>query len=283
LMFREIKQSFSGFEYRILFYRYGYSPHYAEDVVDPRDGREKLVLAVPHTTRKVGTIVVYDPQRDLIEWEYRLPDGSTSTNPHVAHMITEVNPVTGSWLEIAGKIKAEPGDIIAPARDNTWIVIDRDSKVIKYKLKPGFNAHSVHDIVPSKDGRNLIISDWGLDLIAKIDPEGSIQWQSSRIYHPSKISVIEEVFETPHTPSFGGDYIVASNRIAHGVHEISDRDGLDQWRCGSLEKGGVNTLWPGKAHSAFRTSLAENEGDLTVIGFEAGGGIVAVDRDCRPR
>jgi len=282
---QEVRQAFGEFEFRILFYRYGYSPHYAEHVVDPRDGREKLVLAIPHTTPKASTIVIYDLRRDVIEWEFTLPGGEASTNPHVAHMVADVNPVTGSWIDVAGIINAEPGDIVAPARDNTWVVIDRDRKAVKYKLKPLFKAHSVHDIVPSRDGKSLIVSDWGSNLVAKIDPRGPIEW-SREIFNASKISVVEAVKGSPHNPSFGGDYVVASNRAAQGVHEVRDSDGVEVWVCGSYtDKPGfrVNTLWPGKPHSAFRTGLAENEGNLTIIGFEAGGGIVAVDSDCRPR
>jgi len=41
-------------------------------------------------------------------------------------------------------------------------------------------------------------------------------------------------------------------------------------------------FWPFTPHSAFRIGVAELGGQLTIVGFEAGGGIVALDRDCDP-
>jgi len=269
--------SYSGFRFRILFYRYGYTPHYTEHIVDPRDGREKLVLAVPHTTPKQGTIVIYDPLRDEIEWEYTLPQGSV-TNPHMAHMVTDINPITGSWLDIASKIGAETGDIVAPARDNTWVVIDRDTKQIKKKITPQFNAQWVHDIIPSKDGQNLIITDWTAGILAKITPSGSIVWSFSDSF-PAKISYIETA-QNGHDPSLGGDYIVVFNQADKCVREVKD-DGSIVWLCGA-KPSDINATWTSAPHSAFRMGLAELRGVSTVIGYEAGGGIVAVDKFCRP-
>jgi type II restriction/modification system DNA methylase subunit YeeA len=40
--------------------------------IDPLDGREKLVLAIPHTTPNAGKVVIYDIENDVVEWEVNL-------------------------------------------------------------------------------------------------------------------------------------------------------------------------------------------------------------------
>jgi hypothetical protein len=71
------------------------------------------------------------------------------------------------------------------------------------------------------------------------------------------------------------------NRDVEGVYEVDDDGGI-AWSCAS-KPGGVNVFWPFTPHSAFRIGVAELGGQLTIVGFEAGGGMVALDRDCRPR
>jgi hypothetical protein len=148
---RDIIVGYGGFKFRILFYKYGYTPHYAEHIVDPVDGREKLVLAVPHTTPARGRILIFNPEEGRVEWEVSVP-GSSVPNPHMAHVVSEINPLTGSWVEVANSMGLELGDIIAPSGDNSWVVIDRRTGAVKRMVKPGFNARWVHDIIPSVNG-----------------------------------------------------------------------------------------------------------------------------------
>jgi len=60
-----------------------------------------------------------------------------------------LNPVTDSWLNVIRSINAKLGNIVALARNNTWAIIDRDKRMIKYKVRHNFEAYSTHDIVPS--------------------------------------------------------------------------------------------------------------------------------------
>jgi hypothetical protein len=276
---------FGGFKYRVLFYRFGYSPHYAEHVIDPLDGREKLVLAIPHTTPNAGKVAIYDIENDVIEWKVNLAKLSDwiKPNPHVAHMIVDedfMNPVTGSWAQVMDKIRASPGDIIAPAPDNTWVVIDRRTKSVKFKLKPVFVAKWVHDIVPSTSGDGLIVTDYGVGVF-KVGFDGSIRWGPIIGGSSAKLSRVFHAIREGHEPGFGGDYIAVANRDTSGVYEVSN-EGSITWFCGS-NLGAINVFWPFTPHSAFRLGLAKRGGNLTVVGLEAGGGIVAIDKDCRPR
>ncbi len=275
----DIVVGYGGFKFRILFYRYGYTPHYAEHVVDPVDGREKLVLAIPHTTPNRGKILIFDLEERRIEWEVSLPEGPIH-NPHMAHMISDVNPITGSWIDTANFLDLELGDIIAPSRDNSWVVIDRKTGTVKRKIKPGYNARWVHDIIPSIRGDGFIVSDYGVGFY-KLRLDGSTIWGPILGSGAAKISFIENAIPNWHSPSFGGSYLLVKNRDIDGVYEI-DEDGNIVWKCTS-SPGHVNVFWPFTPHSAFRVGVAELGGQLTIVGFEAGGGIVALDRDCRPR
>ena len=268
-----------GFRFRILFYRYGYTPHYAEHIVDPVDGREKLVLAIPHTTPARGRILIFDPEEGRVEWEVSVP-GSSVPNPHMAHMISEINPLTGSWVEVANSMGLELGDIIAPSGDNSWVVIDRRTGAVKRVVKPGFNARWVHDLIPSVNGDGFIVSDYGVGFY-KVRFDGSPVWGPLLGDGAAKISFVELATPKWHSPSFGGRYILVRNRDVEGVYEVDDDGGI-AWSCAS-KPGGVNVFWPFTPHSAFRIGVAELGGQLTIVGFEAGGGIVALDRDCRPR
>ena len=81
---------------RVLFNKYGYAPHYAEHVIDPLDGKPKLVMADPHIRHSV---YIYNLVDKKIEWEFRVP-GSRVPNPHVAHIITDEkheNPLIGHF------------------------------------------------------------------------------------------------------------------------------------------------------------------------------------------
>jgi len=278
--------SYSGFKYRILFYRFGYSPHYAEHVIDPVDGREKLVLAVPHTTPNSGKIVIYDIEEDTLE-EIDLKGLVTwsVSNPHTAHMIVDndsMNPVTGSWAGVlgSGKLNANPGDIFAPAPDNSWVVIDRKTKSIKQRITPAYGAGWLIDAIPSINGDGLIVTDYQKGAY-KIGFDGSTKWGPLLGNVGARLTKIHHALYSGVESSFGGDYIVCKNYDYNGVYELKD-NGTIVWKC---EAGPsiINNFLTSKPFTAFRLGVAELEGNLTVVGFEAGGGILALDRNCRPR
>ncbi|OYT37979.1 MAG: hypothetical protein B6U89_06540 [Desulfurococcales archaeon ex4484_58] len=264
-----------GLKLRLLFGRWGYAPHYAEHVIDPVDGREKLLLADPHIRHSV---YIYDLNRGVIEWEYRVP-GEQVVNPHIAHMVTDDNPVTGPyWSSIADKINAGLGDIVCADRDNRLIVIDRVSKKIKNVIKIP-DTKWLHEVLPSKQGDGLIVSDYSSGWFRKIGFDGSVKW-SLGIEKAAKASTIYARAST-HIESFGGDYLFVSNSEVHGVYEVNE-NGEVEWMC-PCRYPCVNATWMYHPHSAFRYGLAEAGGNLTIIGFEGGGGVIGVDRECRPR
>jgi len=266
---------FAGFRFRVLFGRWGFAPHYAEHVVDPLDGGVKLVMADPHVRHSV---VIYDLDGGVVEWEFRVP-GSRVPNPHIAHLVADENPVTGPfWSFVAEKINAQLGDIVCADMDNRLIVIDREKKAVKNVINIP-DARWLHDIIPSKNGDGLIVDDYTAGWIRKIDFDGSVKW-SMQVKSAAKISTIYAKASS-HIESFGGDYLAVSNSDPYGVYEITD-DGRVVWSC-PPEPPCLNATWLSHPHSAFRYGLAELGGNLTVIGLEGGGGIIAIDRDCRPR
>jgi len=266
---------YSGFKYSILFFKPGYTPHYAEHVIDPVDGREKLVLAIPHTLY-AGHILIYDIENDVIEWDVNLGQlvPWNVSNPHIAHMIVDddnSNLWTGSWSGIIGpgKINAEPGDIIAPAPNNTWVVIDRKTKRIKWTLKPSYSASSywVDDIIPSVNNDGVIVSDYNNGLF-KLDFNGSIKWAISQS-HTAAVSRIVA------GGSLGGSYIASINTGSGAVWEVDDSGNI-VWGTNKPVNGvgyvPLPTPW-----SAFRKGYPETT-VTTIIGLEGGGGgIIAVD------
>ncbi|MEM4953741.1 MAG: hypothetical protein QXR51_06525 [Desulfurococcaceae archaeon] len=307
---------FGGLKFRVLFSKWGYAPHYAEHVIDPLDGKPKLVMADPHiryirhsvyiyrhSVYIYGVhiyghrVYIYDPVKKEIEWEFKVP-GQLS-NPHIAHMVTDQNPITGPfWSLVADKIKASPGDIVCADGDNNLIVIDRERKNVKHVLKIP-DSKWLHDIIPSVNGDGLIIDDYSRGWVRKIDFNAKTIWElnfekicevklsenSTIKLQPCKASPckMSTVYAkaSKHEESYGGDYIVVNNSNPHGVYEISDEGEL-LWSCPSNPPC-MNATWLYHPHSAFRTGLAEFRSNLTVIGLEGGGGIIAVDRECRPR
>jgi len=266
---------FAGFKFRVLFAKWSWAPHYAEHVIDPLDGREKLVIADPHVRHAVA---IYDPVRGVIEWELQVP-GRLVPNPHIAHMVTDQNPVTGPfWSNIAEKIGAQPGDIVCADRDNRLVVIDRDRRAVKKAISIP-DAKWLHDIIPSKSGDGVIIDDYSAGWVRKVGFDGSIKW-SIPLKMASKISTIYAVASS-HVESFGGDYLVVSNDNPHGIYEVTD-NGEKVWAC-PPDPPCINATWLNHPHSGFRYGLAELGGNVTVVGLEGGGGIIAVDKDCRPR
>lgn len=72
------------------------------------------------------------------------------------------------------------------------------------------------------------------------------------------------------------------NSAPYGIFELRDEDGKIVESIPRGE-GTLNNFWCNNPHSAFRKGIAEHRGNLTVIGFEGGGGIVAIDQWQRPR
>jgi len=258
---------FRGFKFRILFYKHGYAVHYAEHVVDLRDGREKLVMADPHNR---FSVIVYDVVKGVVEEEIPVP-GKTLPNPHTAHLLLEDVPV----------VNGKAGDILCVDRDGRWVLIDRDEKKVKWSLSLS-DAEWPHDIIPVEGG--FVVTDYGAGgsggFVRKVSFSGATLW-SLPMSNAAKISkIFSSTASSIHGSSFGGDYIVVQNSVVGRVYEVSD-DGRIVWRC-PRGYGETNSTWLFKPHSAFRLGLAELGGNLTVVGLEAGGGIIAVDRNCRP-
>lgn len=260
----------AGFKFKILFYKPGYTPHYAEHVTDPRDGREKLIMADPHNT---FSIIIYDSAKGVIEDEVKV-SGSIIPNPHTAHIVMNKIP----------KISAEPGDILCSDRAGRWVLIDRDSHRVKWNLILE-DSEWPHDILLSPSSEGFIVTDYGAGgyggFVRRIALNGTTVWNIP-MPGAAKISrIFGSTASGIHTSSFGGNYLITQNGILSGVYEV-DEDGSIVWQC-PKNTGSINNFWLFKPHSAFRIGLAEAGGNLTVVGFEAGGGIIAIDYFCRPR
>ncbi len=259
---------------RVLFSARGYAPHYAEDVIDPVSGERVLLMADPHIRRSA---YIYSLDSGKVIWEFRVQGSQLTANPHIARMVTE---------ELR-KIGAKPGDVVCADLDNNFVLVDRKTKRVKWSHRPA-DARWSHDCLPLEDG-DLVITDYSTGFVRRISPEGSMRWNLYLGRGVAKLSRVEG--RTPsgiHRNDFGGDLLVAVNRSREGVYEIDSEKGSIAWSCppgtvGSEGRGEKNVFWPLKPHSAVRVGLAELGGNLTVIGMEAGGGVVAVDRDCRPR
>jgi hypothetical protein len=259
---------------RVLFSAKGYAPHYAEDVTDPVSGERVLVMADPHIRRSA---YIYSLDSGKVIWEYRVEGNQLTANPHIARMVTE---------ELRG-IGAEPGDVICADLDNRFVLVDRKTKRVKWSYRP-HDARWSHDCLPLEGG-DLVITDYSAGFVRRISPDGKTRWELFLGRGVAKLSRVDG--KTPsgiHRNDFGGDLLVAVNRSREGVYEIDSEKGSIVWSCppgqvGDEGRGARNVFWPLKPHSAVRIGLAELGGNLTVIGMEAGGGVVAVDRDCRPR
>ncbi|MEM3095618.1 MAG: PQQ-binding-like beta-propeller repeat protein [Nitrososphaerota archaeon] len=254
---------------KILFAKTGYTPHYTEHVQDPVTGEDVLVMADPHSRRSA---IIYNPDRDKIVWEYRVGGEAVNANPHIARLITERVP----------KLRARPGDLICADRDNRFIVVDRRSKRIKWSFRPA-DARWSHDSLLTADHEGLIITDYATGYIRRIDFEGRVVWSRNLGKGLAKLSRIAGA--TPsgiHSNSFGGDVLATVNQSVRGVYELDEETGEIVWSC-PPPKGSKNVTLTLKPHAAVRTGLAEMGGNLTVFNQEAGGGLLAVDKDCRPR
>ena len=168
-------------------------------------------------------------------------------------------------------------------RGNNLIIIDRLRKRVK-KVLNITGSQWLHDIVPSVNGDGFIISDHGSGRVRKIDFNGKMIWNYS-LNKACKIS-IAHVAPRIHMGQFSESYIVTSR---YGVYELDDNGKL-LWSCPCDPQKELGTIctcrsatWLYHPHSAFRMGLAEYNGNLTIIGLEGGGGIIAVDYECRPR
>lgn len=265
---RDIRQAFSGFEFRVLFHRYGYIPHSAFHVVDPRDGREKLVMADPHNR---FSAIIYDPRRDEIEWEYKVP-GTAVPNPHEARIITEDMPA----------INAEAGDVLTADRDNRIIVVDRDTKNIKYSLAiPG--AGQIVATLVAKDKGGFVLSDY-LKRLAKVRFDGTTVWEIAKGSFLHIHEVEGNTASGIHRNTFGGDYCVALNEFIIGLYEVRDSDGGVAWRVPPSDvPPATNVFLVGKPSACMPWGMGEGHDSLRVASFEWGGGIVALDKFNRPK
>lgn len=256
-----------AFANELWFSRDGYTPHYAEHVIDPLDGREKLVMADPHTR---CAAFIYDLASREIEWEVVVP-GDKVNNPHTSRML--MRDVDGF---------GEAGDIYCVDRDQRVIVIDRQSGGVQRawtlsaedgQWDPGW----LHDACLSVDTvPHLILSDYngpdGYKYAKYRISDGGLAWHRGDFSHPGKITPIEGAHSSLHTPDYGGDYLICQNEFHGAVWEVRDSDGSWTW-ARPRDCVGPGLVSP---HSAFRMGRTENCGWVTVVGTESGGGIMAL-------
>jgi hypothetical protein len=217
-------------------------------------------------------VFIYDLEKHEVEWEYFVQGHATNANPHIARILPVDIPEIG----------ASRGSVMMADRDNTWIFVERESKNVQCKLTLP-DCKWAHDILLSKNRDGFIVTDYLTGFLRKIDFKGDIVWRHDNFGPMAKLSVVEG--STPsgvHSNSLGGDYLAARNSIPYGVFEIRDEDGLVVESIPRGE-GTLNNFWCNVPHSAFRKGIAEHRGNLTIIGFEGGGGIVALDQWQRPR
>ncbi|MEM1945874.1 MAG: hypothetical protein QW614_01385 [Candidatus Caldarchaeum sp.] len=261
--------SVAGAEARILFRKQGYTPHYAEYVEDPVTGEEVVVMADPHSRRSA---FIYNPSKRKIIWEFKVPGTGIKANPHIARMAVE---------KIAG-FNARPGDVLCADRDNRFIVVDRVRKVVRWSYRPSDAVWS-HDFMPTKDFQDMLTTDYGNGYLRRINHEGKAVWSLNLGKGLAKLSrIYGNVASGVHGNSYGGEVLAAVNQRVRGVYEISEDRAAIVWSC-PPPKGSKNCFFTLKPHAALRLGLAELGGNVTVFNHEAGGGFVAVDRDCRPR
>jgi hypothetical protein len=262
-----LEEEYDGFRFRVLFNRYGYTPHYAEHFLE--NGFEKLLMADPHMRR---SIFIYNVAKDEIENEYVVEGDAVSANPHIVRILAEDIPELG----------ASRGSIMFADRDNEWNIMDLNAGKIECKVALP-DVKWAHDLVLSKKGDGFIVTDYSTQFVGKIDFKGKTLWRHNDFGPMAKLSVIEGKTKSGvHSNSFGGDYLAVRNSIPYGVFEIKDEDGSIVQSI-PRGRGTLNNFWCQAPHSAFRKGIAEGRGNLTVVGFEAGGGIVALDQWQRPR
>ncbi|MDD5092785.1 MAG: hypothetical protein PHV74_00165 [Dehalococcoidia bacterium] len=256
-----------GFGHEIWFSREGYTPHYAEHIIDPLDGRAKLIMADPHT-RKAA--FVYDLGSKKITWEQAV-NGSAINNPHTARMLMADVPNFGNR-----------GDIYCCNRDQQVIVFDRNTGTIKKTITLSatggqWDPNWLHEACLSVDPvPHLILTDYngpsGYHYAKYKISDGTLAWHKDDFGHASKVCPIKGAHASLHTPDYGGDYLICSNEFHGGVWEIKDSDGGWTW-ARPRDRQGPSLVSP---HSAIRMGRVENVGWITVVGCESGGGIIAI-------
>ncbi len=266
---KEYPYGASGLDYNILFAEKGYTIHYVENVVDPTDGLEKLVMFDPWTQYSA---IIYNPLTREIEWEVVVP-GTAHVNPHQGGML---------MTSIAGFGNA--GDIFCVDRDNNIIVIDRDTQAITFSQSTGLAPTLIDGIVIGIDNASILVANYavaGAGWVAKLTLPGLVLVWQTVIPTASKLSVIQGAGEAPN-PSFGGEYLAVSNwNIARGtadrygvIYELRDTDGVIVWQNPNAAGVGTPVSSP---HSAFRMGRTEGFGSITITGSEAGGDILGID------
>ncbi|MCS6769288.1 MAG: hypothetical protein NZ570_02485, partial [Candidatus Caldarchaeum sp.] len=207
-----------------------------------------------------------------IIWEYRVPGTSISANPHIARIA----------VERMSKFKIRPGDVLCADLDNRFVVVDRVKKTVRWSFRPD-DAKWSHDLMPTSDFQDVLTTDYATGYLRRVNAEGVVLWSVNLGKGLAKLSRIAG--ETPsriHGNSFGGEILATVNQSFRGVYEVAEGRGAIAWSC-PPPRGSKNCFFTLKPHSAVRMGLAELGGNLTVFNHEAGGGFVAVDRDCRPR
>ena len=262
-----LDEEYDGFKFRVLFNKYGFTPHYAEHYME--NGCEKLLMADPHMRRSA---FVYDIDEDTIEWEYAVEGDKVSGNPHIVRILPEDIPEIG----------ASRGNLVLANRDNEWSFVEIGSGKVQCKLTLP-DVKWAHDMLLSKSKDGFIVTDYFAHFLRKIDFKGNVVWRHEDFGPMAKLSVLEgATASAAHSNSLGGDYLAVRNSAPYGVFEIRDEDGKIVESIPRGE-GTLNNFWCFAPHSAFRKGIAEQFGNLTVVGFEAGGGIVALDQWQRPR
>lgn len=259
-----------GFDSEVWFSKSGWTPHYAEHVIDPADGLEKLVMADPHTQHKA---FIWNIAEQRIEWEY---DFGGVNNPHTARMLMEDIPCFG-----------EKGDIYCVSPQEHVIVIDRRSREIKTTKQVPWTPNGLYDVIVGKNPGTVILSEYlggptSSGRVAKCSFDCgdmmTLDWAIDQVINqPGKLSQIEYT-GTAHNPDFGGDYLVVDNTFEGQVYEISDSDGAIVWRSMFNYEGAALT----KPHSAYRSGRVEAAGNVTIAAMESGGGIMAIASTGQP-
>jgi len=256
-----------GFDNELWFSKDGYTPHYAEHIIDPIDGKEKLIMADPHTYQGV---VLYNLADKRIEWEVKVP-GSTINNPHTARVLME---------DVDGF--GDAGDIYCCDMDQRIIVFDRATQEIKKAITISavggqWDPNWLHEACLSVDPvPHLILTDYngpdGYRYAKYRISDGVLAWHKGDFGHPAKVCPIVGAHASLHTPDYGGDYLICSNEFHGSVWEIKDSDGTWTW-ARPRDRQGPSLVSP---HAAIRMGRVENVGWYTVVATESGGGLMAI-------
>jgi len=150
-----VRSGSGGLEFEVWFCRKGYTPHYAEHVVDPVDGREKLVMFDPHTRRSA---LIYDLCDRAVEWEFGVP-GVAKKNPHQGFMLME---------DVEGF--GDAGSVCCIDRDQNVIVVNRDKEVV-FSKPPPFTPKYLHGVALGVDGASLIVADFNYGNVTVLGSE----------------------------------------------------------------------------------------------------------------